>query len=188
MIHSRLAGMRGHVSVALGPLAALAVILAISATPLAAGGANVLTASEPAPNAVHALWASTLPDSEGTPQSLARYAGHVVVVNFWASWCGPCVEEMPSLSTLSNEYKSKNVKFIGIGVDSAANVAKFTRNVKVDYPLYVAGFGGADVARQFGNGPGALPFTVIIDRSGAVRYAHLGAVKIDDLRRVLTGL
>jgi thiol-disulfide isomerase/thioredoxin len=155
-------------------------------TQAAASEASPLSA--PAGDAVAKLWASSLPDPAGRPQSLARFAGQVVVVNFWASWCGPCVEEMPSLAALYNQYRTKGVDFVGIGVDSAANVSKFLATVKVDYPIYVAGFGGADIARQFGNGPGALPFTVIVDRAGKIRYAHLGIVKPGELKRELDRL
>jgi thiol-disulfide isomerase/thioredoxin len=127
-------------------------------------------------DAVGALWSRSLPDPHGASQPLAQYRGRAVVLNFWASWCGPCVKEMPALSDLQRRYAPKGVQFIGIGIDSAPNVTQFLGKVKVDYPIYVAGFAGTDIARQFGNAAGGLPFTVVIDKTGRVRYTKLGTI------------
>ncbi|TKC90959.1 TlpA family protein disulfide reductase [Trinickia terrae] len=140
-------------------------------------------------NAVEALWGSTMMhDADGKPESLAQFRGQTVVVNFWASWCGPCVEEMPALTQLNDEYAKKGVKFIGIGVDSEKNVKAFLQKVKVDYPVYVSGFGGADLARNFGNTAGGLPFTVVIDAKGAVRSTKLGQIQPEELKKTLDAL
>jgi thiol-disulfide isomerase/thioredoxin len=135
-----------------------------------------------------ALWASTLPDAAGQQQSLAQYKGHPLVVNFWASWCGPCVAEMPELSALQGQYSQKGIQFVGIGVDSAENIQGFLHKVKVSYPIYVAGFGGGELARAFGNSAGALPFTVVIDAHGQVKYTKLGPVDAVALRHALATL
>jgi thiol-disulfide isomerase/thioredoxin len=140
-------------------------------------------------NAVEALLDSTMMhDADGKPKSLAAFKGQTVVVNFWASWCGPCVEEMPTLAQLNDEYSKKGVKFIGIGVDSEKNVKAFLQKVPVDYPVYVSGFGGADLARNFGNTAGALPFTVVIDAKGAVRSTKLGQIQPAELKKTLDAL
>jgi thiol-disulfide isomerase/thioredoxin len=138
--------------------------------------------------AVDHLWAASVTSADGKPQSLAAYKGHVIVVNFWASWCGPCVEEMPELSALQREYAKKGVQFVGLGVDSTQNVKTFLQKVKVDYPVYVTGFGGADLAREFGNNAGALPFTVVIDAKGQIRSTKLGQIKPDELKQTLDSL
>jgi thiol-disulfide isomerase/thioredoxin len=83
---------------------------------------------------------------------------------------------MPALSDLQRRYAQKGVQFVGIGIDSAQNVTQFLEKVKVDYPIYVAGFGGTDIARLFGNTTGGLPFTVLIDKTGRVRYTKLGEI------------
>lgn len=104
-------------------------------------------ASAPAASsAVDTLWAASYPDVDGKPQRLAAFKGQKLVVNFWASWCGPCVEEMPELVRLSREYEKKGVRFIGIGVDSEQNVKNFLKKVPVDYPIVISGYGGADLA------------------------------------------
>ena len=140
------------------------------------------------PDAVGQLWTAAVTNSDGKPQSLSIYKGHPIVVNFWASWCGPCVEEMPELSALQREYAKKGIQFVGVGVDSAANIQNFLKKVPVDYPIYIAGFGGADVARAFGNAAGGLPYTVVIDANGTVRATKLGQIKVDDLRHTLDTL
>ncbi|WP_420800019.1 TlpA family protein disulfide reductase [Paraburkholderia tagetis] len=134
------------------------------------------------------LWAAAVTTPDGKPQSLSIYKGRPIVVNFWASWCGPCVEEMPELSALQREYAKKGIQFVGLGVDSAANIQNFLKKVPVDYPIYIAGFGGADVARAFGNAAGGLPYTVVIDANGAVRATKLGQIKMDELRHTLDTL
>jgi len=140
------------------------------------------------PDAVGQLWTAAVTQPDGKPQSLSIYKGRPIVVNFWASWCGPCVEEMPELSALQREYAKKGIQFIGLGVDSAANIQSFLKKVPVDYPIYIAGFGGADVARAFGNTAGGLPYTVIIDANGTVRATKLGQIKPDELRHTLDAL
>ncbi|HTH63011.1 MAG TPA: TlpA disulfide reductase family protein [Paraburkholderia sp.] len=140
------------------------------------------------PNAVGQLWSAAVTGTDGKPQSLAAYKGRPVVINFWASWCGPCVAEMPELSALQREYAKKGIRFVGLGVDSASNVNAFLQKVKVDYPVYIVGFGGADLARAFGNNAGGLPFTVVIDAKGTVRSTKLGQIKPDELRRTLDAL
>jgi len=165
--------------------------LLLSAFLLAGLAPSTFAQSTDAPGsaaAVQKLWASSLPDANGTSQALARYRGKPVVVNFWASWCAPCVQEMPALSALSQQYAPKSIQFIGIGVDTAANIATFLNKVPVKYPVYVAGFGGADISRNLGDAAGGLPFTVVIDRTGVVRYSKLGKVDEVELKQVLARL
>jgi thiol-disulfide isomerase/thioredoxin len=139
-------------------------------------------------SAVDQLWAAPVTSVDGKPQSLSLHKGHPIVVNFWASWCGPCVEEMPALSQLQREYAKKGIQFIGLGVDSEKNIQAFLQKVKVAYPVYVTGFGGADLARAFGNNAGGLPFTVVIDAKGNVRSTKLGQIDPAALRQTLDAL
>jgi thiol-disulfide isomerase/thioredoxin len=138
--------------------------------------------------AVQALYARSLPDPSGQPQALAQYRGKVTVINFWASWCAPCVKEMPALSGLQRRYARQDVHFVGIGVDSLKNVSRYLTNATIDYPVYVAGFGGTELARQLGNATGGLPFTVVIDQAGHVRGSRLGAIDPAKLSRTLDAL
>ena len=154
------------------------------------GDAEIAHAAQPASqqSPVDQLWAAAVTNVDGKPQSLSMLKGHPIVVNFWASWCGPCVEEMPALSQLQREYKKKGIQFVGLGVDSDKNVQAFLQKVKVAYPVYVTGFGGADLARAFGNNAGGLPFTVVIDAKGNVRSTKLGQIDPATLRQTLDAL
>ncbi|MFC5432015.1 TlpA family protein disulfide reductase [Paraburkholderia denitrificans] len=153
-----------------------------------AGAATTDAAAANPQEALGKLWSAAVTTPDGQPQSLAAYKGRPIVVNFWASWCGPCVAEMPELSAMQREYAKKGIQFVGLGVDSSTNVKAFLQKVKVDYPVYVAGFGGADVARAFGNSVGGLPYTVVIDANGTVRATKLGQIKPDELRHTLDAL
>lgn len=136
-------------------------------------------------HAVEAFFQTRLPDPAGTELDLGKLRGKTLVVNFWAPWCGPCVEEMPELTALHEEYKDRQVEFVGIGIDSASNIQQFTSKVPVAYPLAVAGFAGTELSRNFGNSAGGLPYTVVINPDGSVRYRKMGRVTAQELRAVL---
>lgn len=143
-------------------------------------GANRLAPRTP--QATASLLAHTWPDARGTPQKLSQWENKPLIVNFWATWCAPCVQEMPELSALQTELAPKDIQLIGIGIDSAANIADFSSKYKISYPLYVAGIDGTDLSRAFGNQAGGLPFTVLIGRDGQVKKTYLGRLKMQDLR------
>jgi thiol-disulfide isomerase/thioredoxin len=151
---------------------------------------DIAHAAQPASggNPVAQLWAAPVTTVDGKPQTLSLLKGHPIVVNFWASWCGPCVEEMPALSQLQREYAKKGIQFVGLGVDSDKNVQAFLQKVKVAYPVYVTGFGGADLARAFGNTAGGLPYTVVIDANGNIRSTKLGQIDPQALKQTLDAL
>lgn len=138
--------------------------------------------------AVNDLYAASLNDLAGKPQPLAQWKGKPLLVNFWASWCAPCVSEMPELSELAAGDGGKRFNVIGIGIDSPTNLAEFARKIKISYPLYVGGMGGTDLARALGNPSGGLPFTVLIGADGQVRKTYLGRLKFDQVRADLAKL
>ena len=148
-------------------------------------GAQRYAPAPPQPAAVAELFGQTLPDANGTPQPLAQWRGKTLIVNFWATWCAPCVEEMPELTQLQTELTGKNIQIIGIGIDSAENIRKFADRLHIGYPLYTAGVRGTELARLFGNQAGGLPYTVLITADGQIRSSHLGRLQMAELRRQL---
>src|SRR5690606_3713264 len=108
---------------------------------------------------VSAFLASSYPDLNGGDVPLSTYAGRPLVVNFWATWCAPCVKEMPDLAALSKKYGDMN--FVGIAIDTRAAVARCLQHVPVSCPLRGAGQAGLDVMKRWGNRQGVLPYTVI---------------------------
>jgi thiol-disulfide isomerase/thioredoxin len=134
------------------------------------------------------LYAQTLNDLSGKPQSLAQWKGKPLLVNFWATWCGPCVQEMPELSALANEEAGQRFNVIGLGIDSPSAMSEFAAKHNIKYPLYVGGMGGTELSRAFGNTNGGLPFTVLIGADGQVRKTYLGKLKFDELKADLAAL
>ena len=146
----------------------------------------------PAHNASTNLYAQTLNDLSGKPQALAQWKGKALLVNFWATWCGPCVQEMPELSALANEEAAngatKRFNVIGVGIESPSAMSDFAAKHNIKYPLYVGGMGGTELSRDFGNPSGGLPFTVLIGADGQVKKTYLGKLKFDELKADLAAL
>ena len=124
-----------------------------------------------------ALLDLVLPDLAGREQPLAQWRGKVLVVNFWATWCGPCREEMPHFVRAQAEHGGNGLQFVGIAVDQADKVREFAEQLGINYPLLLGGYGAIELSRTLGNSVGALPFTIIVDRQGELAWSHLGAVK-----------
>jgi thiol-disulfide isomerase/thioredoxin len=139
---------------------------------------------EEAAAAVDAILALNLPDLDGRPQPLAQWRGKVLVVNFWASWCKPCVDEMPALSRLNSHFAPLGVQFVGIGVDDAEKLAAFIRTTPVSYPVLVASPAGMTPGLQVKG----LPYTVVIGRDGRSAMTCLGRIDEGALEPVLRRL
>ena len=133
------------------------------------------------------LFDESFPDMDGAEHPMSEFLGKPLVVNFWATWCPPCIHEMPDLQALSEQHP--HVAFVGLAVDTAVNVRKFAENkVKVSYPLLVTGHEGIALMRPLGNAQGGLPFTVVFDAQGKAVQHILGVVKPDALGGLLKGL
>lgn len=143
---------------------------------------------EVVPDAGTQLFKQALPDASGTLHELSKWKGHILLVNFWATWCPPCVEEMPELSELQEEKSFKNLQILGIGVDSPSNIRDFAAKYKISYPLYVAGMGGGELSKALGNQHGGLPFTLLIDSSGQINKAYLGRLQMETVRKDIAAL
>lgn len=143
---------------------------------------------EPDSQAGQQLYAQDFPTLYGDRQPMSIYRGTPLVVNFWATWCSPCVEEMPDLEALQHELKDQHKKIIGLGVDSAEKMRTFAETHRITYPLYVVGVPGLELSRLFGNKAGGLPFTVLIDAQGVTRKTYIGRLDMDELRRDIASL
>jgi thiol-disulfide isomerase/thioredoxin len=131
---------------------------------------------------VAALFAQTFNDAQGQPQPMAQWKGQWLVLNFWATWCTPCVEEMPTLQQVARDYGTRGVAVVGLGIDSPSAIRRFQSELKLELPLLVAGVDGSELARALGNPSGALPYTVLISPRGGVERAHLGLLRPELLR------
>lgn len=129
-----------------------------------------------------------LTDVKGQPHGLDRYRGKVLVVNYWATWCHPCREEMPGFSRLQEKYSNKSVQFVGISIDDAAKIIEFQKETPVSYPLLIGDMGIMKSSAELGNSRQALPFTAVFDRQGRLSAAKLGRFAEADLERLLIDL
>jgi len=132
-----------------------------------------------------AIFAAGFHDLQGASRSLGEFQGKVLVLNFWATWCAPCREEMPAFSRLQAAWAARNVQFVGLSSEDPPKVAAFARSLGVTYPLWVGGDEVEELSRRLGNVTGALPHTLVLDRSGRVVAAKVGAYTETALTAVL---
>lgn len=135
--------------------------------------------------AIAALRAAAFPDLAGRTRNLTEWQGRVVVLNFWATWCAPCREEIPILMETGLKRAGDGVQIVGIALDNAANVREYASNMKITYPLLLAEGAGLDLIRQLGNPGGGLPYTAFLDRGGRPVRTKLGALKQPELDALL---
>lgn len=138
--------------------------------------------------ALTALYDAALPDASGRTQRIGQWRDSILVVNYWATWCTPCRDEMPAFSRLQERYAARGVQFVGVAIDDADKVRDFARDFPVSYPLLVADREFAETSRALGNVAQAVPYTVVLDRSGTVRAGTVGRVNEDALARLLDRL
>ena len=119
------------------------------------------------------------------PHALGQYKGKTVVAYFWATWCKSCVKEVPLLIGLQNQYKNKNVQFIGIAIDNADKVEKFAKDNAIPYPILIGGDDAMALAKKLGDLVGGLPFMVVIDKNGKLVEKILGEIPEGKLEQVL---
>jgi len=131
------------------------------------------------------LLAVSLPDVDGQLQSLSQWRGRLLVVNFWATWCSPCREEMPMFVRAQATHGAKGLQFVGIAVDDAAKVRQFAKEIGLNYPALIGGYGAMELSRTLGNSVMALPFTIVIDGKGNVVLTQLGPVRPAQLERLV---
>ena len=130
------------------------------------------------------LLAAGFADTRGRPQALAQFQAKVVVVNFWATWCAPCREEMPAFVRLQRRWAG-DVQFVGLSSEEPEQVERFGRSLGVTYPLWVGGEAVAELSRRLGNRLGVLPHTVILDAQGHVLESRVGPYSESELDKKL---
>ena len=124
-------------------------------------------------------------DFDGGDVTLDRWRGRVTVVNFWATWCPPCREEIPGLVEVQGKQGMNGAQIVGIAVDSVDKTRDFVKSFGVSYPVVVGGMETIDVMRALGNKAGALPFTVVLDRQGNVAKTHLGLMTVEQIEAAI---
>jgi len=127
------------------------------------------------------LWSLRFENPSGGELALSSYAGRSLVLNFWATWCPPCVEELPLLDRFQHEHGANGWQVIGLAVDSVEPVRAFLARHPVTFAIGLAGVKGLALSRALGNARGALPFSAIVDASGKVVDRQLGSLTQEQL-------
>ena len=134
------------------------------------------------------LLASRFADLSGQPRRLVDWRGKALLVNFWATWCAPCREEIPLLDAAQQQFASRGLQVVGIAIDNGANVRQYATSVKMDYPVLLADSAAVELMRSLGNTTGGLPFTVLLDRSGRLIDRRLGPYSAAELQAAVASL
>lgn len=116
----------------------------------------------------------SLLDVNGEQRSLSEWQGKIIAINFWATWCGPCREEIPAFVELQEQYANDGLQFIGVALQEADEIRDFLKEFNVNYPSLVGADNVIQIAKQLGNDIGALPYTVIINRDGIISFTRRG--------------
>ncbi len=161
------------------------LLFASAAGAAALAGAGLATwryrLREPEDGVLAALWALEAELPSGGIYKLAKLKGKPLVVNFWATWCPPCVEEMPLLDAFYRQNVSNGWQMVGLAADNAQAVNKFLGQTPVQFPTPLAGVAGIALSRTLGNLTGALPFTVVINSQGAIALRHMGKLSAEQI-------
>ncbi len=129
-----------------------------------------------------------LPDLDGQPQSVTQWDGKILAINFWASWCPPCVREIPHFIALQEQYGDQGVQFVGIAVDRPDAARQFAEELGVNYPLLYGVQNAMEVSERYGNLNGTLPYTVVIGRDGLISDVFAYEVDYETIEQALKKL
>lgn len=132
--------------------------------------------------AVAQLWAAHLESPEGDAVAMAAFRGRPLLVNFWATWCPPCVQELPLLNAFYAEQRARGWQVLGMAIDQVASVRSFIARTPLDFPVVMGGAAGLALVRGLGNPNGGLPFSVLLGPNGSVTQRKIGELSRDDLR------
>lgn len=144
----------------------------------AATGASPTPAGDPLPTD---FWTKQFDTLNGPALALSSLQGRPLLINFWATWCPPCVKEMPEIDHFHREFSGQGWNVLGLAVDSPTPVKAFLAKKPVAFQIGLAGFGGTELAQELGNSVGGLPFSVMIDAQGGIRQRKMGATSFDEL-------
>jgi len=129
---------------------------------------------EASPEALKQLWRTEFDTPSGEKLSFQSLQGKPLVLNFWATWCPPCVEEMPLLERFYQQNAANGWQVVGVAIDQPSQVKRFLGQNSISYPIALGGLGGTDLLKSLGNEQAALPFTVVLDAQGTVKMQKLG--------------
>ena len=138
--------------------------------------------TEPAqPQATEAFWRQRFAQPSGEELAMAAWRGRPLLVNFWATWCPPCIEELPMMEAFWREHAAKGLQMVALAIDQPSAVRRFLERIPLSFPVGLAGLEGTQLAKSLGNASGGLPFSVFFDRNGGIYKQKLGQLQQADL-------
>ncbi len=156
----------------------------VAGAAVAAGVGWSLRRSSPADPGPGMIWTLDLERPDGGRQALADWRGQPLVINFWATWCEPCLREMPALDRFAKEFGSRGWRVVGVAIDQAAPVKAFLARTPVSFPIVLGGPGGLPLTRALGNEVGGLPFTAVLSAAGQIIERKTGESTYDGLAAI----
>jgi len=159
-------------------LAGVACAAGLAGAGLAWWRLTPLTATDPR---VDAFWQLSFEQPDGNPLAMQSFKGKPLLLNFWATWCPPCVEELPLLEAIWRQKRDKNLQIIGLAVDQPSSVRRFLAQNQLTFPIGLAGLTGTELGRSLGNTVSALPFSVLFNARGQVLAQKMGKLEAHDL-------
>ncbi len=167
------------------PVRRRGVLMAAIGIGAAAAGAGVAlwrTRLAPPPDdAAKLLWPLNFQTPQGSALAMASLRGRPLLVNFWATWCPPCVEELPMLDAFHRQQSAKSWQVVGLAIDQPSAVRSFLQRTPVGFPIGLAGLDGPQLARDLGNLNGGLPFTVVLGADGTLLQRRMGKIRNEEL-------
>jgi thiol-disulfide isomerase/thioredoxin len=141
-----------------------------------------LTPAAASSAAAQAFWTRRFTGIDGKEVAVAGWRGKPLLVNFWATWCAPCVRELPEINQFYGEAKTKGWQVLGLAIDQAEPVKAFLHKTPLDFTIALGGPEGLGLVRELGNPAGGLPFSVVFDESGEISWRRLGVSHLEELR------
>lgn len=129
-----------------------------------------------------------LPDVSRKLHSISEWQGKILIINFWATWCPPCLKEIPEFIALQEQYSSKGLQFIGIAIDDQDSVEEYLASIKINYPTLIGSITGIALAHQLGNSVDTVPFTLVVDRQGQIIHRHPGVFSREQITEIISPL
>lgn len=135
------------------------------------------------PEALNSFWAAEFDTPAGESLSMKSLQGRPLVINFWATWCTPCIEEMPLIDAFFRENESKGWQVLGLAIDQPSRVRQFLTQFPVNYKIGLAGLNGTELGKLLGNDVGGLPFTVVLNADEQLILSKLGKLTANDIKK-----